>query len=122
MFATVIILIVVVAFLLILVILAQNSKGGGLSSQFGGSGTSQLMGVKKTGDLLEKMTWGLVVVLIGLTLSTKVIIPKAGEEGYVSPNIESARGKAQSPNLELDNASPASDDLEALELDTDSAE
>ena len=28
------------AFMLVLVILAQNSKGGGLSSQFGGSGAS----------------------------------------------------------------------------------
>ncbi len=122
MFAMVIILIIVVAFLLILVILAQNSKGGGLSSQFGGSGTSQLMGVKKTGDLLEKLTWGLAIVLIGLTLSTKLIIPKEGEEGYRSPNIERAQESA-SPALEIDDASPASDDLEgALDAAGDSAQ
>ena len=44
------------AVLLVLVVLAQNSKGGGLSSQFGGSSASNLIGVKKTGDLLERLT------------------------------------------------------------------
>ena len=46
------------AILLVLVVLAQNSKGGGLSNQFGGSGASNLIGVKKTGDILERLTWG----------------------------------------------------------------
>lgn len=42
--------------LMVLVVLAQNSKGGGLSNQFGGSGASNLIGVKKTGDFLERTT------------------------------------------------------------------
>jgi preprotein translocase subunit SecG len=48
--------------LLVLVVLAQNSKGGGLSSQFGGSGASNIIGVKKTGDVLERLTWGFAVL------------------------------------------------------------
>ncbi len=74
MFTFIITLTVIVALLLVLVVLAQNSKGGGLSSQFGGS-TSQVMGVKRTGDLLEKMTWGLAIALIVLSLSSYVFLP-----------------------------------------------
>ena len=58
------------AVLLVLIVLAQNSKGGGLSSQFGGSSASNLIGVKKTGDLLERLTWGLAISLMVFTLAT----------------------------------------------------
>src|SRR5690349_6605674 len=63
------------AFMLVLVILAQNSKGGGLTSQFGGSGASNIMGVKKTGDLLERLTWGFVVSIMIIALSTNLVSP-----------------------------------------------
>ncbi|MBL7845828.1 MAG: preprotein translocase subunit SecG [Cyclobacteriaceae bacterium] len=66
------------AVLLVLVVLAQNSKGGGLSSQFGGSSASNLIGVKKTGDLLEKMTWGLAISVMALVLATNFTTPNAG--------------------------------------------
>ncbi len=58
------------AVLLVLVVLAQNSKGGGLSSQFGGSSASNLIGVKKTGDLLERLTWGLAIAVMVFSLAT----------------------------------------------------
>lgn len=66
-------LILIVAVLLVLVILAQNAKGGGLSSQFGGSGASNMIGVKKTTDLLERITWGLAISMVALTLSTSFL-------------------------------------------------
>lgn len=71
-------LIVLVAILLVLIILAQNSKGGGLSSQFGGSGASNMIGVKKTGDLLERITWGLTIVLMVLALSSSFLLDYGG--------------------------------------------
>jgi preprotein translocase subunit SecG len=77
MYIFVISLMIFVAFLLVVVILAQNSKGGGLTSQFGGSTASNIIGVKKTGDLLEKLTWSLVVVIMALALSTNLINPSA---------------------------------------------
>ncbi|MFN3840844.1 MAG: preprotein translocase subunit SecG [Cyclobacteriaceae bacterium] len=61
--------------LLVLVILAQNAKGGGLTSQFGGSGATNIIGVKKTGDLLEKLTWGFAIAIMVLSLSTNFITP-----------------------------------------------
>jgi preprotein translocase subunit SecG len=72
-----IVLILFVAVLLVLVVLAQNPKGGGLASNFGGAGSSQLMGVKKTGDLLEKLTWGFVIALIVLALSINIYLKPA---------------------------------------------
>ncbi len=103
-----IIIITIICFLLILVILAQNSKGGGLSSQFGGSSTSQLIGVKKTGDFLEKFTWGLAIALLVLTLSTDFLIDNDGSNADVStsPNIQKAEDRAivPAPDLNLDNA------------------
>ena len=84
-------LIVIICLLLVLVVLAQNSKGGGLSSQFGGGGASQMIGVKRTGDLLEKITWGLAIALLALSLVTNVLLSDRRPEGPVSPNIQRAQ-------------------------------
>jgi preprotein translocase subunit SecG len=73
MYALVIGLIILFCVLLVLVVLAQNAKGGGLSSQFGGSSASNIIGVKKTGDLLEKLTWGFVITIMVLSLSTNLM-------------------------------------------------
>lgn len=78
MFALLVGIIIFVAVLLVLVILAQNSKGGGLSGQFGGSSASNIIGVKKTGDLLEKLTWGFVVAIMVLALSTNFVTQNTG--------------------------------------------
>ncbi|QNF35246.1 preprotein translocase subunit SecG [Adhaeribacter swui] len=91
MYIALISIIIFVCVLLILVVLSQNSKGGGLSSQFG-AGSSQLMGVKRTGDLLEKLTWGFAIGLVLLTLTSHIILDTAG--GAVqsrSVNIEKAQ-------------------------------
>ena len=79
MYELVIGIIILLAVLLVLVVLAQNSKGGGLSNQFGGSSASNIIGVKKTGDLLEKLTWGFIVGIMVLTLSTNFLDSRGGE-------------------------------------------
>lgn len=81
MYTFIIGLIIFFAILLVLVILAQNSKGGGLSSQFGGSSASNIIGVKKTGDLLEKLTWGFLVGIVVLSLSTSFMRPGSSQPG-----------------------------------------
>jgi preprotein translocase subunit SecG len=68
------------AFMLVLVILAQNSKGGGLTSQFGGSGASNIIGVKKTGDLLERLTWGFMIAIMVISLATNMVQGNASQE------------------------------------------
>jgi len=65
-FSIFLVLITIVCFLLIIVIMVQNPKGGGLSSSLGGS--TQMGGVQKTTDFLDKSTWTLATVLIVLIL------------------------------------------------------
>ena len=57
MYLLFVVLIVLAAILMCFVVLVQNSKGGGLSSSFASS--NQIMGVRKTTDFIEKLTWGL---------------------------------------------------------------
>ncbi len=66
MFTIFLVLIAIVCFLLIVVIMVQNPKGGGLSSTMGGS--TQIGGVQKTTDFLDKSTWALATTLIVLIL------------------------------------------------------
>ena len=65
-FSIFLVLITIVCFLLIIVIMVQNPKGGGLSSSLGGS--TQMGGVQKTTDFLDKSTWTLAAILIILIL------------------------------------------------------
>src|SRR6188768_1405105 len=100
----VIALIILFAILLVLVILAQNSKGGGLTSQFGGSAASNIIGVKKTGDLLEKLTWGFIIAIIALSLSTNFITPSNSSKNEIFEKAtEQAPAGGTTPT---DNATP----------------
>jgi preprotein translocase subunit SecG len=65
-FSIFLVLITIVCFLLVVVIMVQNPKGGGLSSSLGGS--TQIGGVQKTSDFLDKSTWTLATILIALIL------------------------------------------------------
>lgn len=111
-------LIVIASLLLILAVLAQNSKGGGLSSQFGGSGTAQIMGVKRTGDILEKLTWGLAIAILVFSLSTKFTIGSAEEGQFTSPTLERAQEQVMMPTfdtpLPLDSDQTTAPELENL--------
>lgn len=75
MYVFITILIIVVCILLSIVVLIQNPKGGGLSASFGGVG-QQLLGAKRSTDVVEKLTWGLAFALIFLCLTTTVFVGK----------------------------------------------
>ncbi|MEO9485414.1 MAG: preprotein translocase subunit SecG [Ekhidna sp.] len=124
MYGIIVTLIVIVAVLLILVVLAQNPKGGGLSSQFGGSGTTQLMGVKKTGDLLEKLTWGFAIALLVLSVSTNFIQPEVNQDILSSPNLDNAQTTQPAIPQGIQPADASSTDLNDLteSSSTDSTE
>lgn len=94
-----IVLIIIVSILLALIVLIQNPKGGGLSSGFAGG--SNLMGVQRTGDFLEKGTWTLVILLIVFSLGINIVGPSgSSKKGGLSDQIEAP---AATPKLNLGN-------------------
>ena len=110
MYGLVIGLIILLCILLVLVVLAQNAKGGGLSSQFGGSAASNIIGVKKTGDLLEKLTWGFVIAIFVLTLSTNLMDADQASENTILDDAAKQAPATQAPGvnpLEGQDAAPA---------------
>ena len=64
MFTFCVVLIILACIVVAFVVLIQNSKGGGLASNFAAS--NQIMGVRKTTDVLEKTTWGLAAFIMVL--------------------------------------------------------
>ncbi|MBG6235193.1 preprotein translocase subunit SecG [Pedobacter sp. CAN_A7] len=65
-----IILLIIICVALGIFVLIQNPKGGGLMT--GGSG-SNMFGVQRTGDVLEKGTWVLLTLIVVITLSISTI-------------------------------------------------
>ena len=74
MYTVLVVLIVILAILMCLVVLIQESKGGGLASSF--SASNQIMGVRKTTDVIEKVTWGLAAAMVVLSVVSVFFIPK----------------------------------------------
>ena len=105
MYVLLISLAIVSAILLVLVVLAQNSKGGGLSGQFGGSAASNLIGVKKTGDVLERMTWGFAIAIIIFSLATNFTTPNTAAS--TDELLEKANEQQAAPIAPKQNAIPA---------------
>ena len=106
MFTLLITIILILAVLLILVILGQNSKGG-VGAAFGGNAT-QIMGVTRTGNVLEKATWILAVSILVLALASSAFINEGQSNQFSSPNIESAKQQTVAPALgETESVLPA---------------
>jgi preprotein translocase subunit SecG len=102
MYFILVILAIVVCVLLGMIVLIQNPKGGGLTSNF--SSSSQLMGVQKTGDFLEKGTWILAISLMVISLAINVST-KSGLAKNENPDIENTVKKASTPTAPA-NAAP----------------
>lgn len=79
------VIIIICSILLILVVLSQSSKGG-VGSSFGGSGASQMIGVKKSGDVLEKLTWGFAIAIILISIFINVYLKPAKQSSVQTPN------------------------------------
>lgn len=76
--------------------MVQNPKGGGLSSSMGGS--TQMGGVQKTTDFLDKSTWTLATILIALILLSSLSFTGAlgNSDSKILDNTEAAP-KAATP-------------------------
>jgi len=81
---------------LVLIILIQNPKGGGLSSGF--SSSNNIMGVQRTGDFLEKGTWGLAIGIMVLAILINISSPKAGGAIKTDSKIQEQIDKTSAPS------------------------
>lgn len=87
--------------------MVQNPKGGGLSSSFGGGGNQQIGGVQKTTDFLDKSTWALATILIGLILVTNFTnLGSASNKSKITGDVV--------PTTQQD-TTPAADDTNTLD-------
>lgn len=79
------IIIILSSIALVFLVFAQNPKGGGLSSDFGAA--TQLGGVQKTNDVIDKTTWSLagLIAICSIILTVKMT-PKHA----VQQNVDAA--------------------------------
>ena len=98
MYIFITVLIVVAAVLLALIVVIQNSKGGGLAAGFASS--NQVMGVRKTNDVLEKATWWLASVVVVLCLGASFTMTRETviESDSISKGILETAAPQQNPS------------------------
>jgi len=95
MYTAITVLIIIACVLLVLVVLIQNPKGGGIAS--GIIGGNQLMGVKKTTDFIEKLTWGLALGIVVLCLAASFSLPNKEDRGTGSALQEQVENSGTAP-------------------------
>lgn len=88
MYTFIVILILIVCVLLAVVVLVQNSKGGGLAANF--SAPNQIMGVRKTTETIEKITWWMFGILLVLCLVATTLIPRSDAQTSLSSDLSVA--------------------------------
>ena len=90
MYNLVLVLTIIVCVLLTLIVLIQNPKGGGIAASY--SAGNQIMGVKRTNEVVEKLTWGLAIALLILSLSSNLFVTKTNsgvEKSVIQDKLES---------------------------------
>ena len=95
------ILIIVACVLLTLVVLIQNPKGGGIASNF--SSPTQIMGARRSNDVIEKATWILAIILISFSLISNFFRPYGETEAAAAES----RLKQKVDETEMPAAAPA---------------
>lgn len=104
MYNVLIILMVIVSILMCLIVLIQESKGGGLASNFASS--NQIMGVRKTTDVIEKTTWTLAILMVVISVVSAYVVPKASDSQSVMNNATTMPVVPQQQSAPLQNATP----------------
>ncbi|MES2559057.1 MAG: preprotein translocase subunit SecG [Bacteroidota bacterium] len=116
MFLLISILIIVACVLLTLVVLIQNPKGGGIASNF--TAPNQIMGARRSTDVVEKTTWILAIILISFSLMSNFFRPygeaqTTGTDSRMKEQIDGAampaapQQQAPAPQPADPNAAPA---------------
>ena len=102
------ILILLASVLMVGVVLIQKSKGGGLASNFASS--NQIMGVRKTTDVVEKTTWTLAIIIMVLCIASGAFMPRAEVKTSV---VENNAKEVPTANFETEQVLPTEEALPA---------
>lgn len=97
MFTLITWLTIIACVLLVAIVLVQNPKGGGLATNF--SAANQILGVNKTTEGVEKITWILALSLLILSLAGPFFISGTSnsKESLMKDNIENATPGSVTP-------------------------
>ncbi len=102
MYITVVILIVLASLLMCLIVLVQESKGGGLASSF--SENNAMLGVRKTTDVVEKITWALAIAMIVLSILSVAFLGNDAQTG--KSVISTTTEEVANPGIETNTPAP----------------
>ena len=89
------ILVLVASALITLVVLLQNGKGGGLASNFVAG--NQTFGVRQTADILEKITWGLAIFVLVVSIVSSFSLNREVKDLDVTERIEAETSAPEFP-------------------------
>ena len=103
MYTGLVFLVVFLAICMCLIVLIQESKGGGLASSF--SASNQIMGVRKTTDVIEKVTWTLAAAIVLFSIVSSKCLPTASVEESAVMKQATEQKATNSNNLPGFNAS-----------------
>ncbi|MBR0273315.1 MAG: preprotein translocase subunit SecG [Bacteroidaceae bacterium] len=117
MYTLLVILVVIASVFMCLIVLIQESKGGGLASGFASG--NQVMGVRKTTDVIEKLTWGLAAAMVIFSVASVYFIPSAASDASVMEDIAIEQQATAPTNLP---GIPAAEVQEAPAADAPAAE
>ena len=118
-FTVLTVLVIIASVLITLIVLLQNGKGGGLASNFVTG--NQTFGVRQTADILEKITWGLVIFVFVISVASAFVLggdktDGDGTLGQVTEKVqEEQAAQAQEAPLALPSADVALPDVSAAE-------
>ncbi|TDQ09260.1 preprotein translocase subunit SecG [Pedobacter metabolipauper] len=99
-----IILLIIICIALALFVLVQNPKGGGLAT--GGAG-SNMFGVQRTGDVLEKGTWVLLALIVVITLTITTVAKSGGSSAAGDSQMQELLDKTATPSPIGNGTAPA---------------
>ncbi len=85
MYTLLVVIIVIIAVFMIGIMLVQESKGGGLASNL--SSGNQVLGVRKTTDVVEKTTWVLAALMVVISVVCAYVAPKASSSQSVFEGV-----------------------------------
>lgn len=75
MYVVLTVLLIIISLFILAIVLVQNPKGGGaLGTAFGGA-ASNIVGVQRAGDTLERLTWGAAILMLILSVGSTFFLP-----------------------------------------------